>query len=58
MKEKLKNITPYNGLYDYWKTEVNLLTKKDETFDVMDLDDTLFSVKERIESDEIFKLNR
>jgi hypothetical protein len=58
MKEKLKKLTPYIGLYNYWKSEVELLEKIDETFDVMDLDDTLFSVKERLESDEIFQLNR
>jgi hypothetical protein len=58
MKEKLKKLTPYIGLYNYWKSEVELLKKIDETFDVMDLDDTLFSVKERLESDEIFQLNR
>ncbi len=58
MKEKLKKLTEYYGLYNYWKEEVANLEKKNEEFDVMDLDDTLFSVQERLQSDEIFQKNR
>lgn len=58
MKEKLKKLTKYYGLYDYWKEEVINLEKKNEEFDVMDLDDTLFSTQARLQSDEIFQKNR
>ena len=58
MKDKLKNLTKYYGLYDYWKAEVINLEKKDEDFDVIDLDDTIFSVQDRIQSKIIFQENR
>lgn len=58
MREKLKKLTKYYGLYDYWKEEVLNLAKKDENFDVLDLDGTLFSVKDRVESNDIFQKNR
>lgn len=58
MKEKLSELTQYVWLYDYWTEKVKELKRSEDTFDVMDLDDTIFSVQERIDSDEIFQKNR
>ncbi|MCP4523492.1 MAG: hypothetical protein GY828_04700 [Candidatus Gracilibacteria bacterium] len=58
MKEKLKQLTPYYGLFDYWKEKVQDLKHLDDNFDVLDLDDTLFATIDRRESDEIFQINR
>ncbi len=58
MQNKLKQLTPYYGLYDFWKSKVKNLEKKDINFSVLDLDDTIFSVSERVNSHKMFQENR
>ena len=58
MQNKLKQLTPYYGLYDFWKHKVKDLEKKDINFNILDLDDTIFSVSERVNSHKMFQENR
>lgn len=58
MKQKLKNLTPNFGLYDYWKQKVQILEKKQNDIIISDFDDCIFCRKEQLEQSEILRTNR
>lgn len=58
MKQKLKNLTPNFGLYDYWKQKVQTLEKKQNDIIISDFDDCIFCRKEQLEQSEILRTNR
>lgn len=58
MKEKLKQLTQYFWVYDYWKQKVQQLEKKHTDVIISDFDDCLFGRKSQLEQSEILRNNR
>lgn len=58
LKNKLKNLTEFYGIYDFWKNEAKKLPKKDENIIFCDFDDTIFSRRDVLEQSEILRNNR
>ena len=56
LKNMLQGLTEDVGLVDFYLAEVQKLPKKEITFSICDIDDTLFSRKEQLENeDELVK---
>lgn len=58
MKNKLLELTPFNGLFNHWKKLVSSLDRKDVNIIISDLDDTIFSRNEQLEWSEELRNNR
>lgn len=58
MQHKLKNLTEFYGIYNFWKNEAKNLPKKDENLILCDFDDTIFSRKDQLEINEMLFKNR
>lgn len=58
LKEKISSLTVRVWLVDFYLQEAQNLEKKESTLRVCDLDDTLFSRQEQLESEELLRNNR
>lgn len=58
MKEKLKNLTDYFWVYDYWKEKIKQLDKQNKDIIISDFDDCLFWRKSQLEQSELLRNNR
>lgn len=58
MQHKLKNLTEFYGIYNFWKNEAKNLPKKEENLILCDFDDTIFSRKDQLEINEMLRKNR
>lgn len=58
LKMIIAGLTEQTGVVDLYLKEVSLLEKKDIDLKICDLDDTLFSRQEQLESEELLKNNR
>lgn len=58
MKEKLKQLTPNFGLYDYWKSKVQNLEKTQQEIIISDFDDCIFCRKQQLQDSQLLRENR